>query len=125
MSAASPVRLTTLGGVRCTTESGEVHAVTSQPRRVALLVYLALAQPRGFHSRDRLLALFWPDYDEQRARNALSQALHFLRRSLGADALVSGAEDQLRLDTELVSCDVIEFEAALAAGRMAKAVDLY
>jgi DNA-binding SARP family transcriptional activator/TolB-like protein len=125
MSAASPVRLITLGGVRCTTESGEVHAVTSQPRRVALLVYLALAQPRGFHSRDRLLALFWPDYDEQRARNALSQALHFLRRSLGADALVSGAEDQLRLDTELVSCDVIEFEAALAAGRTAEGVDLY
>jgi adenylate cyclase len=121
----SAFRLSTLGGVRCTTDAGELHSVTAQPRRVALLVYLALAQPRGFHSRDQLLALFWPDHDEQRARNTLSQAVHFLRRSLGADTLVNAGDDQLRLTAELVSCDVIEFEAALAAGRTPEALELY
>ena len=119
------IRLSTLGRVGCTKDDSELTSLTAQPRRVALLIYLALAEPRGFHSRDRLLAFFWPDYDEPRARNALSQALHFLRRSLGADTLVSSAENQLRLDTQLVSCDVIEFENALAAGRTAAAVDLY
>ena len=125
MSAASAVRLSTFGGVRCTTDEGVLHSVTAQPRRVALLVYLAVAQPRGFHSRDQLLALFWPDHDEQRARNALSQAIHYLRRSLGADALVSGADDQLRLNADVVSCDVIQFEAMLAAGCTADALELY
>ena len=112
MSSAPATRLSTLGGVRCETESGESHSVTAQPRRVGLLLYLGLAQPRGFHSRDQLLALFWPDHDEQRARNALSQAVHFLRRALGPDAIVSGADDQLRLDPGLVWFDVIAFESA-------------
>lgn len=119
------IRLSTLGRVSCTTESSDLHSLSTQPRRVALLVYLAVAEPRGFHSRDRLLALFWPDHDEQRARNSLSQALHFIRRAVAAEALVNGAEDQLRVDPALVWCDVIAFEDALAAGRTAEALALY
>lgn len=119
------IRLSTLGGVHCTTEAGEPHPVTTQPRRVALLVYLLLAEPRGFHSRDHLLALFWPDHDEARARNALSQAVHFLRRSLSSDTLLSGGDDQLCVDFRQLWCDVFAFEAALAAGRTTEAIELY
>src|SRR2546423_5549301 len=90
-----------------------------------LLVYLALAEPRGFQSRERLLALFWPEHDETHARNALSQAVHFLRRSLNADALVNGSDDQLRLDPDAAWCDAVAFEAALAAGRVEEAIALY
>lgn len=125
MSATPAVRLSTLGGVSCATQAGDVQSVTLQPRRVALLVYLVLARPRGHHSRDQLLALFWPNHEEQRARNALNQAVHFLRRSLGAEVLVNGGDDQLRIDPELVWCDVIAFEAALAAGRTREALELY
>src|ERR1051326_3952393 len=50
---------------------GALHAVAAQPKRMALLVYLALASPRGFHRRDQLLALFWPEADGTRARGAL------------------------------------------------------
>ena len=121
----SAIRLTTLGRVSCTTNEGELHSLTAQPRRVALLLYLVLAEPRGFHSRDQLLALFWPDHEEQRARNALSQALHFIRRAIGAETIVSGAEDHLRVDPTLVWCDVIAFENALTAGRVAEALELY
>src|SRR5689334_14507848 len=92
---------------------------------MALLVYLVLAQPRGFRSRDQLLALFWPDHDEQRARNALNQAVHFLRRSLGTGTLVNGGDDQLRVDADLVWCDVTAFESAIAAGRTKEALELY
>jgi DNA-binding SARP family transcriptional activator/TolB-like protein len=118
--------LTTFGSVRvCTTAGGDVDSLIAQPRRVALLVYLALTQPRGFHRRDTLLALFWPEYDEQRARNALSQAVHFLRRALGAEVIVSGADDQLRVDPELVWCDVLAFDAALDAGQTSDALEFY
>ena len=63
----------------------ELRAVLAQPKRLALLTYLAAAAPGAstFHRRDTLLALFWPDQDVTRARAALSRAVHYLRASLG------------------------------------------
>ncbi|HEX4684983.1 MAG TPA: BTAD domain-containing putative transcriptional regulator [Gemmatimonadaceae bacterium] len=123
--ATPTIRLSTLGRVSCKKGDNELSALTAQPRRVMLLVHLALAEPRGFRSRDQLLALFWPDHDDAHARNALSQAVHFLRRSLGAEALLSRPDDQLRVDPELISCDAIAFEEALSAGRTDEALSLY
>lgn len=77
--ASSPVRLFTLGALDLQAADGtELRSVLAQPRRIALLAYLALATPRGPHRRDRLLALFWPDQDESHAHNALSQAFSIL-----------------------------------------------
>jgi DNA-binding SARP family transcriptional activator len=36
-----------------------IVSVLAQPRRVALLCYLAVAKPYGYHSRDTILSLFW------------------------------------------------------------------
>src|SRR3989475_1533496 len=41
----------------------ELKSVLAQPKRVALLAYLAAATPRRLHRRDSLLALFWPELD--------------------------------------------------------------
>lgn len=126
MTPVPSTRLITLGAVRVSSASGEeLHSVTAQPRRVALLSYLVLARPRGFHTRDQLLSLFWPDYENQRARNALSQAVHFLRRSLGADMIVSGADDQLRINADACWCDAIAFESALREHRLSEAAEVY
>ena len=126
MTPAPTNRLTTLGAVRVSSASGEeLQSVTAQPRRVALLSFLVFARPRGFHTRDQLLSLFSPEYDDQRARNALSQAVHFLRRSLGAEVIASGADDQLRINPNAAWCDAIAFEAAVREGRVAEAVELY
>src|SRR3954462_1783151 len=90
------LRLRVLGGIDLDGPDGiEVRAILSQPKRLALLVHLALATPRGFHRRDRLLALFWPELDASRARNALSQALYVLRRSLGEGVLVSRGDQEI------------------------------
>ena len=75
----------------------ELTAVLRQPKRLALLLYLTLASPRGLQRRDRLLALFWPEQEESRARNALSQALHVLRRGLGEEVLVRRGEMPARV----------------------------
>src|SRR4051812_43543710 len=83
-------------------------AVLAQPKRAALLAYLALATADGFVRRDTVLALFWPDADSARARRALNQAIHHLRSALGADAIVTRGED-LSLDHASCRCDVNGF----------------
>src|SRR2546430_7972669 len=67
----------------------EVKSLLTRPRRLALLAYLAAATPRGLHRRDSLLALFWPELDQEHARAALRQALHVVRDALGADVIVT------------------------------------
>jgi serine/threonine-protein kinase len=106
-------------------ESQEVQPVLAQPKRLALLAYLAAASPPGPHRRDTLLALFWPELDQEHARNALSQAVHFLRRTLGETALVSRNADELAIDETVVWTDVGAFRAALDGVRTKEALDLY
>jgi DNA-binding SARP family transcriptional activator len=93
-----------------------LHAVVVQPKRFGLLVFLALSRPAGFHRRDELLAMFWPDQSEQSARNALNQALSFLRRSLGSDALPSRGPEEVGVDQALISCDALAFLDAADRG---------
>jgi DNA-binding SARP family transcriptional activator/TolB-like protein/Tfp pilus assembly protein PilF len=96
-----------------------------QPKRLALFLYLALANPPRLHRRDSLLALFWPESRDEQARLALRQALHFLRQTLGADALTSRGDEEIGVDFSVVWCDVREFERALDAGRVDEALGLY
>src|SRR6266404_2795149 len=123
---ASLLSLRTLGTLYLRAPDGsEVRSVLAQPRRIALLAYLALATPRGPHRRDRLLALFWPDQDQAHARNALSQAVFFLRSALGADTVVSRTADEVGLDLSTVWCDAIAFDEAFDARRYTDAFELY
>jgi DNA-binding SARP family transcriptional activator/TolB-like protein/Flp pilus assembly protein TadD len=103
----------------------DVDALTRQPKRTALLAYLAIARPRALHRRDKLLALFWPELDEPHARNALSQALYVLRSALGDGAIVTRGDDEVGIASDAVRSDVSEFEAALDAGRQQDALQLY
>ncbi|MGH7608014.1 MAG: AfsR/SARP family transcriptional regulator, partial [Gemmatimonadales bacterium] len=102
----------------------QVQLVMRRSKRLALVAYLAAARPHGFHRRDALLALFWPDLDASHARNALRQAVHFLRDALGHDALLARGDD-LALDPRHVRSDVAEFERRVAAGDFESALVLY
>ena len=120
------VRLRTLGALDLRDAEGqECRSLLAQPKRVALVVYLALASPRGPHRRDALLALFWPELDSDHARNALSQSMHFLRRALGPETLVSHNGSELSLGAGSFWCDAIAFEEAIASGRTSEALELY
>jgi serine/threonine-protein kinase len=103
----------------------EIRAVLTQPRRLALLAYLAVAPPPDFHRRATLLATFWPEHDEPRGRSALRQALHFLRTALHPAALQCRGTEEVRLDPDVCWCDVRAFDVAIAAGRLDAAVELY
>lgn len=102
----------------------DVTVVLAQPKRLALLAYLAAASD-GPHRRDTLLGLFWPGLDSEHARNALSKALHFLREALGADVIVARNSDELALDPTQIRTDVGAFEEAMAAERYDEALRLY
>lgn len=115
-----------LGAIELRTSSGSVgERDLTQPKRVALLVYLALAEPSGLHARDRLVTLFWPEADEVSSRHSLRNALHALRRSLGDDAIVARGEAWVGLDFGALRCDVLELRAHLAAGRVDEALALW
>src|SRR4051812_10199675 len=117
--------LLTLGRVRLVTEDGAESAPGgAQPKRVALLAYLALAKTEGPVRRDALLALFWPELGEDEGRRALRQALHYLRRVLGSDVFVT-AGDELGLGQHSLRCDAADFERLVAAGQPADALALY
>ncbi|MBT8395459.1 MAG: hypothetical protein KJN92_00775, partial [Gemmatimonadetes bacterium] len=118
--------LSTLGSLDLLDPAGkEVTAVLSQPKRFGLLLFLALAQPRGLHRRDTLLTHFWPERDEAHARNALSQALSFLRQNLAEELIAGRGTEEVGLTPNLIQTDVEEFESAITDGRWAEALDLY
>src|SRR5437899_370596 len=120
------IELRMLGRLSLTGADGrEVRGLLGQPRRLALLAYLAAASPQGFHRRDTLLALFWPELDQEHARAALRQALHVVRDALGGDAVTSRGDEEIGLDFAQVSCDVAAFERALRIGQLEEALDLY
>ena len=120
------VELWLIGAPSVRTPAGsEATGVLAQPKRLALLAYLAAASPYGFHRRDTLLALFWPEADQGHARTALRKAIHFLRHELGSGSVLSRGDAELGLADAGVWCDVREFDRALADGRPAEGLALY
>lgn len=106
-------------------DGGEVLSVLSQPKRTALLAYLAATEPGAFDRRDVLVGLFWPELDQDRARAALRKSLHFLRQSLGEKVIQSRGDESVGLDPDLVRVDVRSFRVALEEGENEKALELY
>ncbi len=120
------LRFQTLGRVELVAgDAPAARLVPTQPKRLAVLAYLAIATPRGLQRRDALLAMFWPELDADEGRRALRQALHALRRWLGESALVASPDDRVGLVDGGLWCDVVAFEQALNAGRPAEALALY
>src|SRR2546427_3766820 len=101
------------------------RSLLSRPRPLALLSSHAAAAPRGSHRRDSLLALFWPELDQEHARAALRQALHVIRGTLGNDVVVTRGDEEIGLDVSLLWCDVMTFDDAIAAGQLGPALDCY
>lgn len=117
------LRINVLGGLYVSDDGRAVSGAAAQPRRLALVALLAVAGERGV-TRDALLAYLWPDADEERGRRALAQALYALRRDLGSDEAFIGVKD-LRLNPDVVHCDLWEFHDAAATGDLERAADLY
>src|SRR5437867_416682 len=120
------IRFHSLGTLDLRDSQGRaLSAVLRRPTLLALLGSPAAARPFGFHRRDSLLALLWPELDNAHARNALRQALHTLREALGYEVVLARGEEELEVSEESIWSDVRSFAAALELGQAERALELY
>ena len=119
------IRLETFGSIGLRDADGrEIESVLTNPKRFALLTFLA-SPPGTFHRRDTLLALFWPEFPNDRARASLRKAVHLLRQSLGAEALLRRGDDEIAVNPDLLWCDAAALDVALANAAFDEALELY
>ena len=115
------LRLTTLGPTSSRLDGTELKHFAAHKQKFALLVYIAVEGPV---SRDRVISLFWPEREEERARHSLSQVLYALRREFG-DKCFRFEGESLGVELEQVVIDALEFEAAARQGAWDRAVESY
>ena len=114
------VRLTTLGAPGVVVNGEESVPLAGKPLPLCLLVFLGLEREA---TRDRIQGIFWPDSPHDRARRALTQTLHDLKKELG-EAWVESRGQLVRTTTHLW-IDALEFEALAESGRHPEALALY
>jgi DNA-binding SARP family transcriptional activator len=118
--AIMTIRLRTLGNFSMELDGTPQPGRPGQPLRSALLLLLALDREV---TRESVMALLWPESDDERARQALRQTLYLLRRDLG-DAWLDSRRDALRATTQLTA-DAHELVLAAGAEDHERVLSLY
>src|SRR4029079_1581374 len=124
MTLDSKYRLEMLGTVILRGPDRSIRASDhrQQRRRLALLSALACAGERGM-SRDQLLLLFWPDSTQKKAKHSLDQLLYAIRTDI--DESIFEGTNPIRLNPNVISSDVDEFNLRIAEGNLEQAVERY
>jgi TolB-like protein/DNA-binding SARP family transcriptional activator len=105
--------------------AGPLTGRAVQRRRLALLAILATGQARGRGvGREKLVAYLWPEADCERGRPLLSDSVYRINQAVEGEAIIAMG-DELRLNPDIISSDVAEFERAVEAGDRHRAVTLY
>jgi len=105
-------RLLLFGGISLEGPDGPVSGPVAQRQRLGLLAVLAASRP-GHVSREKLVGLFWPERPEEKARHSLANSLYLIRKEMGEDA-IRETGGGLRLNPDVVWCDVSAYRGALA-----------
>lgn len=101
------------------------QSILAGSKRLALFSYLLLAKPRGYHRRDILISIFWPDLGQKSARNALSNIIYHIRDALGKDIIQNRGSEEIVVNSDKIWCDALAFDEALEKGQYKRALDLY
>ena len=118
------LRLQAFGGLHLAQDGVRVAGGAAQRKRLAVLVVLATHRRTGI-SREKLAALFWPESDRSRSRNALYQVVAAIRRDLGNDVVSAGSTGDLTLNSDRITSDVADFRDAIASRDPERAVAVY
>lgn len=121
------IRLHILGSLDLRTDPPQpgVRRLLHQPKRVALLAYLAHRPAGEPVRRDTLLGLFWPEGSQESGRHALSQALYVLRHTLEDGLIRAVGQEAIALNHDRLWCDTAAFDAALGRGDLEVGLKLY
>jgi len=112
-----------LGGASLRSGEKPLAGPPAQRHRIALLTLIVAAWPQPL-SRDRAMALLWPERDAANARRLLNLAVHVLRGALGEDAIASTG-DGLLLNPAHLNCDLHHLRAALVENASDRVARLY
>jgi serine/threonine-protein kinase len=112
-----------LGGASLRSGDAPLSGPPAQRHRIALLTLIVAAWPQPL-SRDRAMALLWPERDVANARRLLNLAVHVLRSALGEGAIASTG-DGLLLNPSRLSCDLHDLRTAIAADASERVTQLY
>jgi TolB-like protein/Tfp pilus assembly protein PilF len=112
-----------LGGASLRSGDAPLSGPPAQRHRIALLTLIVAAWPQSL-SRDRAMALLWPERDTASGRRLLNLAVHVLRSALGEGAIASTG-DGLLLNPSRLNCDLHELRNAIAANAPENVVRLY
>ncbi|MEM7417880.1 MAG: BTAD domain-containing putative transcriptional regulator, partial [Gemmatimonadota bacterium] len=116
-------RLNVLGYMELEDATGRsVVTVLRRPKLAALLCVLAVGSS-AVRSRERLMAMFWPDASASKASHSLNQLVYQLRKELGD--VIERRGDQLVVDRDRLWCDVDEFERQLELSEHSEVAGLY
>jgi DNA-binding SARP family transcriptional activator len=115
------IELTTFGRATIRRDGEELRSIARHKQKFAFLTYLAV---EGQASRDRLLAVFWPEREEERARHSLSQILYALKRELGEECL-RVQPDSVSVDNEACTIDAAKLERAAESEDWEGVIQLY
>lgn len=114
------LHLETFGGLRVIQDGGERSELPRQKIRCALLLYLAVERNAA---RERLIEIFWPSPEPERARRTLSQMVYELKQDLGQD-WIEARNEQL-IVTDRLTADANEFVEMVQSGHAGDATALY
>ncbi|HTP98095.1 MAG TPA: BTAD domain-containing putative transcriptional regulator [Casimicrobiaceae bacterium] len=120
-----PVALRTFGEFSIARD-GEplVSKGKAQKKPLELLKALVTHGGRGVDAT-MLTALVWPDAEGDDAKTSFDSNLYRLRKLIDLEGVLQLADGKLSLNPELVWLDVWAFEAALDAGNVGAALELY
>ncbi|GGO23084.1 hypothetical protein GCM10010991_00030 [Gemmobacter aquaticus] len=110
------VEIQVLGGFSVSVDGVAVAPGLWRRDRAAALVKLLAVTPQHRMHREQVMNLFWPEADSEVAGAALRKAVHYARKALGQNDLISTNGDSLALApaADLV-IDAEDFEAAASA----------
>ena len=112
-----------LGGACLRSGETVLAGPPAQRHRIALLTLVVTAWPQPL-SRDRAMALLWPERDTANARRLLNLAVHVLRSALGEGAIASTGDGLVMSPPHLI-CDLHELRSAIAVDAAERVVQLY
>ncbi len=119
---APSLYLKTLGRLSLHASGPAGAEILANSKPLALLAVLA-TMPGGTASRDYVAELLWPGAPHNRARRSLRQALFQLSKRAGVE-LITADDSTLKLNAELLTVDLWEFDRAMGKADYEKSLDL-